>query len=221
MKERLVPTALVVAAVLLLAQSCESNRLRDQLRTTHFRADSLEAVADTQRVTFLGVLQLTERRVVQVAQARDSLDRLLKLRPTVKVAAVVTLPVVDTVVVGVASDTTGREATFSHREPPYTVLAAVTLPVPPETPQMRLAIRLDTIPLGLRLGCRPGKPLATAHAAITSPIWAQVSLVALTQDPALCNAPRASYGFRVPGLGVKLPWWVPILGGAVAWEVVR
>jgi hypothetical protein len=128
---------------------------------------------------------------------------------------------VDTVLLGQSTDTAGREATFAHYQPPYSILARVALPLPPTPPQMALAIRLDTIPLGVRVGCRPGKGLQSAYAAISSPIWAQVNLVALAQDPGVCNPPKPSYGFRMPVVGVRLPWWVPVAVGAIGWEVLR
>jgi len=212
--------AFLVASVAALGYRWQANHTKSQLLRERFHVDSLQAVNDTQRVVFLRDLRITERRVAQAQLQRDSIDRLLKLKPKAGVGTTVVIRSVDTVLLGTATDTTGREATFQSYTQPYTIVAQAKLPQPPETPSLALAIRLDTIPVGLKLGCRPGKPLQTAHAAITSPIWASVNLVALTQDPSICNPPKVS-GFRVPILGMRVPWWGTVLLGAVVWEVVR
>ena len=211
-----------VIALALFIQTCRFERTKNELRSARLTSDSLQAVAETQVTQLRGNLRIVQRQVVQTQLQRDSLDRLLRAkRPVSRVGAVVTIRSVDTVLVGEAADSTGRQATFEAYHPPYSIVAQASLPIPPETPQLRLAIRLDTIPLGLRLGCTPGKGIQSAYAAITSPIWAQVNLVALTQDPLVCNPVKPTYGFRIPVLGVRFPWWATALGTVIIWETIR
>lgn len=221
------PNALIpwgVAGLLLgvvVVRGCETDRLRAQLLTSQFRTDSALAAADTQKVRLLGALRLTSRRAVQMAQKADSVDQLLQQSRKALVSLAATVRPLDTVLVAqpatVDSADSLRTARFNGRYPPYTITAEVQVPRPPVAPTMRLAVLLDTIPLGVRIGCtkNPGKAPQSAQVAVGSPIWAQVNLVALTTAPEVCNAALVVKPKK------RVPWWGLLLAGAIGWEVVR
>jgi len=173
---------------------------RGRAHANGLRADSLEAAVDTTRYE-AGVWQ---RRLLQAEITRDSLDRLLKQRPAVRIVTVVQVDTVrETVEAPVTGDTI-RRATFRLRQPPFTLGASVALPAPPATGTLTADIALDPLPLSLRIGCGEARGgIRPATASIEAPPWARISLDQVQGRPEVCNPQTTTR---------STPWWAVLLG---------
>jgi DMSO/TMAO reductase YedYZ molybdopterin-dependent catalytic subunit len=85
-----------------------------------------------------------------------------------------------------------RVAEFHVRAAPYTVTAEAVLPPMPDSAVLELRIRLDTIPVAVRVGCsntiHGGVRAATV--AAESPPWAKVNLRDVAQEAGVCSPAR-------------------------------
>ena len=139
-------------------------------------------------------LRLVQKRVQQVVQTRDQLDRALggERRARYTLAATVDSLRASTSAPAV-TDTSGvvRRAQFNIRRPPYPVAASVAIPPPPDSARMALNVSLDPIPIGARVLCTGPDPqgVRTASLAVSAPPWATVQLGTLEQSPELCMPP--------------------------------
>lgn len=184
-------------------------------------AVNAEAAADSTRRVWTGVIAANRsywvRQIVQVRLERDSLDRALDSRPRVRADVGVTVAGVDTVVVAdtVVVDTADvRRATFRARREPFTVAAAVALPPPgPLSPTLNLSIALDTLDMGVRIGCGPPGPQGVRRATFGAelPWWATPRVRSVEQEPGVCN-PEAVDG---PGWWERNDQWVAAVGGTL------
>ena len=167
-------------------------------------------------------LVLVEKRVQQVAQRADALDRSLG-RERVARYAVVT--VVDSLRRAAAAvvDTGAyphphevRAAAFNLRSAPYTIAAHVAIPAPPDSARIQLRIALDPIPIVARVSCAPPDPggIREARLSASTPVWASVKFGTVEQSPDVCASPslaptkgsRSAIGFRrlMSGAGPSL-----------------
>lgn len=199
--------------------------VRRELATAALRADSLEAVADTTRLLALGAagdsLAVYQRRSVQEIQRGDRLDRALRQERIARLGLQAQLAALDTSVTGgPTSETLGvRSGHFDIRKPPYTIQADAFLPAPPAAGTLDLDIQLDTLKLGLRLGCLAPNDVGIRAAQVTTfgPPWAKIQLGEVSQSPDLCRSPALA---QRPGSRV-LPFLLGIVAGVVGWEVIR
>lgn len=237
-------TLVTVMAVALCATAYVKNdqidALKERSAANALRADSAVAANDTTRTIAaenatialaLGdTLDMTQRRVVQVKQRNDSLDRALGLERIGKYALTARLDSLQRVVASrspVTEDSGSRvrRAVFDVRQAPYTAAAAVELPTPPDTGRLDLRIALDPIPLTARLSCAPPNTDGIRSASIetTSPAWASVWFSDVQQSPDLCSSPALALksGMRlrpaiVVGVGLISPSQREVQLGAFA-----
>lgn len=233
----------VLSVALIGTVLVENERVKDakeRSATLALRHDSVVAAADTNRnvavenatiALVLGdSLEMTQRRVVQVKQRNDSLDRALGLERIGKYELTARLDSLQRVVASrspVTEDSVSRvrRADFNIRQAPYTVAAAVELPPAPDTGRMDIHIALDQIPVVARLSCAPPNVDGIRSASIeaTAPAWASVRFSDVQQSPDLCASPalEAKPGARlrpalVIGLGLIAPSQREVQLGAFA-----
>lgn len=169
--------ALTCAAMLVYrAKAMNLERERD---VQAFRADSVEAVADTTR----RVAGMWEKRSVQMEIERDSIDDLLRQKSVVKAKIFVR---VDTQYVEAVAESHADTADFHTHQTPFDINAHVVMP---DTGLATAAFRvsLDPIPLSVRLGCQNAKPIKKATIAVKSPDWAKLQMDSVYQDKSVCN----------------------------------
>ena len=200
---RLLLGALVLA---LLAASVQSLRLEARqadVARLALTADSLEAIHDSTRelraaAALLGdSLRVVQRRIVQVKQRSDSLDRLLKNERRAR--AVLTATVAPARVVANASFEGGElQAAFDVYRQPYRVLGRATLDGENNL-KLDWFIRLDSATLEVRIGCgaRRGRRVRSAEVGVVTPTWLQARLLSVEQDPEVCNPPVATRRSRI------------------------
>ena len=145
-------------------------------------------------------LRLVERRVQQVGQRTDALDRALGRERVARYAAVAVLDSLERMATAGVDTTAGphvgdiRAAVFKLRNPPYTISADVEMPPPPDSANIRLRIALDPIPIEARVSCAPPKPsgIHEATVSVSTPNWATVRLGMIEQSPGVCASPALS-----------------------------
>ena len=172
-------------------------------------------------------LALVEKRVVQVAQARDALDDALGRE---RRAAFVMNVVIDSLRQSMATVATVndsgdvRRARFDVRQVPYHVTAEVVVPQPPDSARMSVQVVLDTIRVGARLTCAApnAQGIRVASIVASTPTWATVRFGQVEQAPEVCQTQEAQRGaghrlvFRPLSLGVGR---AAVWGGASGWAL--
>ncbi|MHB2032820.1 MAG: hypothetical protein ACYCVE_05555, partial [Gemmatimonadaceae bacterium] len=168
--------------------------------------DSTRDVASANRraAELLGdSLRLVEKRVVQLDQRRDELDRALggERRARYALTAVVdslTRPAV--AAAGADTAQRARRASFTVRQRPYTVAAEVEVAQPPDTARMWLSVALDPIPISARVMCSSpdGAGIRSARVVASSPPWVTVRLDRVEQSPELCASPVLARARQAP-----------------------
>lgn len=170
--------------------------LREDLRSSRLATDSVEAVADSTREVLVGWQDSTrfwQRRAVQTGLERDSLDEALAQESRARAALQVTVRTYrDSLraTQGVTEDRAGtRRATFRRYREPFQLDARVVVPPPPDTASMTFGIRMDPIPLTLRIGCAldSGRDVVPANITLGTPPWAEARLEDVVQDDEVCN----------------------------------
>jgi len=203
-------TIITVLAVALIATvTVENHRISNLQQHSGELAlgnDSAAAAVDTTHnvaiekpaiVQVLGdSLQMVQKRVIQVRQNRDSIDRILGLTRQANYVLYAKLDSLQRVVQarsGTVEDsaTRVRRATFDVRQAPYTLIANVELPAAPDTGRLDVTVALDPIPLVARLSCAAPNADGIRAASIeaTAPKWASVNFASVTQSPDLCRSP--------------------------------
>lgn len=196
------PWALVIIVALWgSCQTLEASKARKRAATAALAASNEAAAHDSTRqlagavAKLLGdSLQAVQRLAVQTRLERDQLDRALKLERIASAGLRVTIAELRRELASgpVLEDTAGtRSASWSLRQPPYSIEATATLPRPPATGTLAIGVRLDSIPLHLRLSC--GAPdqfgIRPAAATLTGPPWARLELGRVEQDQDVCRSP--------------------------------
>lgn len=200
-----VVAALVVAAFLFVTgwgawQARELGLLRDRERATALTADSAEAARDSTRAVSISGLRsvlndsvrVYQRRIVQTAQVADSLDRALMQERAAQYEAAVVIDALHAQLsapVVVAGDTM-RRADFTLRQPPYSIVASVTLPPAPGDGTMMALVSVDTAVFEARVGCGAVSAGGVRPATLTlsGPTWVGVRLARLEQEARVCGA---------------------------------
>lgn len=193
-------TALAVLLLVLMGSIWIRGRAleqtRQELRAASLVRDSLEAAADTLRHHYLAADSsrvVAERRALQAALERDSVDQLLRTesRARARIEAQVAELHVGAAAVAVVDSADVRHVAWDLRQEPYTIAAAAEVPPPPAMATLALRIRMD--PLSLVVGFRCGEPGATgirpAHVTADVPDWLPVTDVVGQMDADLCNPP--------------------------------
>ena len=165
-----------------------------------FKADSAMAEADTTKIMMIQQGLFHVKRAIQMKQERDSVDRALRMERQAKLELVTRIRWLNDTLSGVhvpSPDSSTRVAEFNEYREPYTIKARATLPqVAP--PTLAVEVRLDSIPLSLRLGCQKGDGIRTASVVAQGPTWASLRIAAVNQSPEICN-PTVAPAARSPG----------------------
>lgn len=169
--------------------------LRADLRVAQLRADSIQAARDTSRAVVLSVggdsALVYQRRMVQVKQRADSLDRALGLERAARyriTAEVTELRTQIAAGVTVGADSI-RSAVFKARDGPFYIDAAVTLPPPPGDGRMTVRVSVDTAVIEGRVGCGEAGVAGVSPAVMSlrGPSWLTLRLGRLEQEPRVCS----------------------------------
>lgn len=202
-------------------QGCQINRLGAEFVGATLARDSALAAADSTRAVsaraarLLGdSLRAVERRVIQVRQERDAFDRALRRERLALGTIRVTLDSFRTTASAPVStplpDTTVRVATFEVDSTAYHLTARAELPPAPRAGTLHATVRLQPVPVELRLGCGAAvRGIRPAFVTATVPPWARVELGPFTQDPELCRSPALQVPTRRGrwlAVGVLLGW---------------
>jgi hypothetical protein len=207
--------ALVVAAVvagLVIALVVVTGQRTDAT----FRADSLEALADSQKK----VLAAQVKRAVQSEIKPDAVDKKLKTQTKVKVRAVVEIaPVAAANVSGIGVTVVDGERIDSMHDykAPVTLDVTAVLPAPPGKGRFTYRLGIDPIPIIPSVRCSTQKydGIHRAFVAFDSlPDWAKVNIREAQADRSVCNPPTAGFG-----LSMKVPGWATLLVGGVGFVV--
>lgn len=153
-----------------------------------FRADSIEAAADTSRAFLIGELHGAERRALQLESLSDSLSRVLRRTAVTRGVVRVTPRAVDTVFATPVTGDSIRRAQGTFYSEPYHVALDVALPPPPRDGRVTLAIRSDTARLGIVTQCGPPRNgIRPATIAITTPRWLPAVIESAEATQVVCN----------------------------------
>lgn len=154
-------------------------------------------------------IRVVEKRVVQVKQKKDALDRALDGERRAKfelVARVDSLQRVATA--SVRADSNVRRAKFVVRKAPYTIGADVSIAAPPDSGRITLSVVMDPIPIEARIRCE--KPdehgVGAAAVVVSTPRWAGARMERIEQAPEVCAAAR------LPAARTSLFSMAPVIG---------
>ncbi len=162
-------------------------------------SDSSDAVHDTTRLVVVDTTAASDsglvwqRRAVQEAQRADALDGALHEERVARADVTVIVPTVDTTIAMPRPGTSEK-----IRQGPYSIEVDHTTPAAGDSaPVLGLRVALDTLHLGVRIGCgtaaRGG--VRPASVSVLAPSWAQVRLDQVEQEPTVCQAPANNAGF--------------------------
>ncbi len=193
--------AIVIAFALavVVIQQTLLQRADHRTRDAGLVRDSSDAVHDTTRLVVVDTTAASDsglvwqRRAVQEAQRADALDRALHEERAARAELSVIIPAVDTTI-AIPRPGMGEKI----RQGPYTIEVDHTTPaVGDSAPVLGLRVALDTLHLGVRIGCgaaaRDG--VRPASVSVLAPSWAQVRLDQVEQEPTVCQAPANNAGF--------------------------
>lgn len=223
---------LVMALTVSLAVERRANsRLRDDNTTLALahtndlaRRDSTREVGAMNHALVLALstigdsLHVFQRQVVQTAQRSDAIGQALQLERRGRYQLATSVDSLNRVLSSRSSVTQDsqsvRRADFDVRQAPYTVALTVELPAPPDTGRIDLHVRLDSIPLGLRLSCANPDPHGIRAASIEAiaPPWASVRFGSVEQSPDLCVSPALTNS-TTHATGRALVRWKPLVVG--------
>jgi hypothetical protein len=172
-------------------------------RDQAFRADSIAAAADTARLLALKSLDDStnawQRRIIQTELQLDSIDRELRQRPVVRIAAgirVDTIRIIDTVMARPGDEDGEQRFDFSGREPPfgYDGLAIIFQNPPRGVFDVRI-FQVDPIPIHARITCGASPGVNTASILFMAEEPFSVVPGRVEQDPFICNRPKPILSF--------------------------
>ena len=185
-------------------------------------------------------LRLVEKQVVQVVEKRDAIDRALGRERVARYEATAVVDSLERVVS--AADSVVRDASrevrvarFDVRQEPYTIVADVALPPPPDSAKMRVKVAVDAIPIEARVTCAEiFEGSRVAAVSVRTPAWVNVRIGTVSQSPEVCAVPqhRSDFVRRLalaaslasprlvvggPSMGHRSTWpLVDFVGAAVA-----
>lgn len=229
--------ASVAAAVTAAWGDARWEREMRRVRADALRADSVEAARDTTRAVLVAgagagvgvgagagaVLADSERavrrRIVQVAQRADSLDRALGAERAARLRVEAGVAALEASATGRAD--TARVAEFVVAEAPYHVWARVELPPAPAEGRMEVRVRLDTAGVEARIACQVGGAAGAAAAAaaaaaagaagvrgaelvLKGPAWLTLRIGAVEQEARVCSPEPAAVAAGRRGLVARL-----------------
>jgi hypothetical protein len=163
------------------------------LRGRQLATENAMALSEQNRLLYSGALVVAAQRARQVAQERDSIDRLLRVERRLRAVATVTLDTLREHVAGTGSvDTIAdvRRARFYVEHEIATITADVELPRPPDTPWLRIEAVPRPIVLDVRAGCGERSEVSGLRPLIVSATARRgigVSIGEAAGDPELCN----------------------------------
>jgi hypothetical protein len=199
-----------LAAALVLTVRIEETRLEAQRRRASAaileeanrsaKRDTTRNVAleDARVAKLLGdSLRLVEKQVVQSVQRRDALDAALGRERAARYAAVAMVDSVERLIAAVDSALPVRDvrdsrevrtARFDLRQEPYTIVANVTVPPPPDSATLEVKVSVDPIPIVARVTCADvGSGAREASVSVETPAWVRVRLGTVAQTPEVCS----------------------------------
>ena len=202
----MIKTLLTIIVLLALALRLEQRRVHDartHAAAASLRASNIVAERDSTRdvalenakvAALLGdSLRVVERRVLQVAQRNDALDRALRRERLARYQGSVAVDSLRRTVVAapVAGDGGVRRATFRVRQAPYTVLADVEIVERPDSARLAVQVALDPIHVDARVTCAApdADGIRSASIVASTPSWASVRFDRVEQSPELCRSP--------------------------------
>ncbi len=138
---------------------------------------------------------------MQVVEKRDAIDRALGRERVARYAATAVVDSLERVVA--AADSVVRDASrevrvarFDVRQEPYTIVADVELPPPPDSAKMRVKVAVDAIPIEARVTCADiGSGAREAAVSVRTPAWVNVRMGTVSQSPEVCVAPARTSAF--------------------------
>ena len=234
-----VPLLIAALAVSVIAEHQLLIRERARVATLALSLENGVAQRDSTRrvalenhriATLLGdTLQLFERKVVQVQQHRDALDRALRTERIARYAMLATVDSFHRAPIAAEQQATRgsvRRAVFTVRDAPYEVHAEAELPADPDTATLVLRIRLDPVPLRVRLSCgaADANGIRAASIGAEAPPWAAVRFDKVEQSPDLCASPALGRAAPARGTSALIPLVLGagrVMGstGGTAWGV--
>jgi hypothetical protein len=200
---------LALVAALILTVRIEEWRLAAQRRRTSdamLAESNRSAERDTTRdvakenarvAKLLGdSLKLVEKQVVQAAQKRDDLDAALGRERAAKGDATAVVDSLERVVA--ATDSVARDvrvAQFNVRQEPYSIVAEVEMPAPPDSAKLRVKVGVDPIPIEARVTCaETSAGVREAAVSVRTPAWVTVRIGTVSQSPGVCAEPQPQSG---------------------------
>lgn len=206
---------LALVAALILGLGIWVAVLKHRTRVIAFRADSLEAVADTTKK----VAGAWERRATQNALHASELDDSLHAKPKVVFRTRIQFDTVyaDTAVGSPVVEVEGvRRGSIAIDSPAVSLHTDVEMPPPPGNLRLlNVRIGISSIPAIPLVSCSTERfnGLYRAFVALDSlPPWARVEIRDAQADQGVCNPTGVSFG-------LKLPWWTEVIaagGGFLA-----
>ena len=208
------------AAAVMLAESNRSAE-RDTTRDV--------AIENARVAKLLGdSLRLVEKQVVQVSSKRDAIDRALGRERVARYSATAVVDSLERVVAAADSVVRGasrevRVARFDVRQEPYTIVAEIEVPPPPDSATMRVKVAVDAIPIEARVTCADiGSGTREAAVSVRTPAWATVRIGSVSQSPEVCAVPQRAFEFtrRLASLMTLVSPRL-VVGAGRAWGVDR
>jgi hypothetical protein len=218
---------LACAALVIVIQQERLHRATVRDIRVGLSQDSLDASHDTTRVVRVMIdtgggdsIRVWQRRAEQATQRADALDRVLREERVARADVRLSAPSLDTTVTLPA-----RGAEQVIRQAPYTLsIAGATNASSDSNAVVGLHLTMDTLALGVRIGCGAANPLGVrpTSVSVSAPAWATVRMDRVEQDPSVCNAKALATvtgGGAVRGLvrrfGVTVGYSVVVVGGEV------
>ena len=218
-------SVVVALAIIITTQQYRLNAERMRAGELALHVSNLQAARDSTRNVALenqavaalagDTLQVVEKRIVQVTQKRDALDRALGRERLARYAIDVGVGALRQDAIRASTQGSSGEtssATFAIRQEPYTIHASVQIPQSPDTARLSLRVALDPIRLTARITCAraDANGMRSASIVTAAPVWALVQFDSVEQSPDLCPSPaRSSRGSSQPWMG-----FAPVLIGA-------
>ena len=133
---------------------------------------------------------------MQAAEKRDAIDRALGRERAARYEATAVVDSLERLVS--ATDSVARDASrevraakFDVRQEPYTIVAEVEVPPPPDSARLRVKVAVDAIPIEARVTCAEIFEGSSAEAvSVGTPAWVNVKIGTVAQSPEVCAVPQ-------------------------------